>query len=282
VNRSALPTYYTRLAPFLAVFRSGFPILAYHHIAERRRGARIKGLYVSKRLFDAQLGELRRANFGAGRYDLLSHLGGTGSPTTAPAPADERGGETGARPVFITFDDAFADVLANGLPVLQRHRFSGMLFVVASLVGKSNQWQERAGDVNEPLMTREHLMTWSAAGQEIGSHTLTHPRLTHLSREAAREEIVASKKSLEDSFGLLIRHFCYPYGDCNEQVRELVMEAGYETACTTVSGINRPGEDVFSLKRFTSRYASRNWRNLWEAFILFCSTDKGSTRIRQT
>ena len=33
--------------------------------------------------------------------------------------------------------------------------------------------------------------------------------------------------------GKPIAHFCYPYGDWNEPVRDLVMEAGYLTACTT-------------------------------------------------
>jgi peptidoglycan/xylan/chitin deacetylase (PgdA/CDA1 family) len=104
---------------------------------------------------------------------------------------------------------------------------------------------------------------WLAAGHQIGSHTLTHPWLTRLSGPEAREQIVSSKKALEDFFGLPIRHFCYPYGDWDATVRDLVAEAGYETACTTQAGVNTPGTDRFALKRFTARYPSRNLKALW-------------------
>jgi hypothetical protein len=41
-----------------------------------------------------------------------------------------------------------------------------------------------------------------------------------------------------------------------------VAEAGYLTACTTLPGVNLPDTDPFALRRFTARYASRNWANL--------------------
>ena len=91
---------------------------------------------------------------------------------------------------------------------------------------------------------------------------MTHPRLTQLDLKAAREEICASKRLLEDTFGVPIRHFCYPYGDWNPAIRDLVAEAGYVTACTTEFGVNKPGDSPLSLKRITARYASRNWKNL--------------------
>jgi len=103
---------------------------------------------------------------------------------------------------------------------------------------------------------------WISAGHEIGSHSLTHPFLTRLTVEKAREEISASKKKLEDLFGKPIEHFCYPYGDWNETVRDLAQEAGYKTACTTDTGINGAEDSPFTLKRFTARYPSRNLKAL--------------------
>jgi peptidoglycan/xylan/chitin deacetylase (PgdA/CDA1 family) len=87
--------------------------------------------------------------------------------------------------------------------------------------------------------------------------------LTELPVSKAREEIVASRKSLEDRFGVPIEHFCYPYGDWNETVRDVVQEAGYKTACTTNSGVNGRATSPFELKRFTARYPSRNLKTLW-------------------
>ncbi len=112
-------------------------------------------------------------------------------------------------------------------------------------------------------MDAGQVREWQSAGHEIGSHTRTHPFLTQLPPDQAREEITSSRKELEDLFGRPILHFCYPYGDWNERVRDLVAEAGYKTACTTDPGINRPGVSPLALKRFTARYRSRNFKAVW-------------------
>src|SRR6266481_1126517 len=216
-----LPHYYSKLGPFLQLFLSGRPILTYHHVGPRTRGTRIKGLYVSAKLFARQVAELKSAGFSTPIY------GSVVGKESSQAPQ-----------VFLTFDDGFRDVFENALPAMQTHQFCGIQFLVSGLIGKTNEWQQKAGDVIEPLMDEAQVRDWLAAGQQIGSHTQTHPRLTQLPPAAALEEISASKKAIEDRFGVPIKRFCYPYGDCNERVRDLVVEAGYETACTTVTGLN--------------------------------------------
>jgi peptidoglycan/xylan/chitin deacetylase (PgdA/CDA1 family) len=113
------------------------------------------------------------------------------------------------------------------------------------------------------MMDAAQVRDWLAARHDIGSHTLSHPYLTKLPPAQAREEITASRKKLEDLFGRPVTHFCYPYGDWNEAVRDLVQAAGYKTACTTDPGVNGPGDSPFLLKRFTARYPSWNVRALW-------------------
>jgi len=112
-------------------------------------------------------------------------------------------------------------------------------------------------------MDDAQVLNWLAAGHQIGSHTRTHPWLTRLPRAAAREEIASSKKALEDRFSVAVEHFCYPYGDWNESVRDLVVAAGYKTACTTEPGVNTAADSPFALKRFTARYPSRNLKAIW-------------------
>ncbi len=246
---SSLPHYYSRLAPFREVFLQGRPILTYHHIGPRPRRPRLKGLYLSPKLFSVQMAELAGAGFSAPPLDGIL------------APPDGRHPS-----VFFTFDDGFRDVFEHGLPMLRQHRFSGIQFLVSDLVGKTNLWQRRVGDVSEPLMDEVQVREWLAAGQQIGAHTRTHPWLSRISEDAAREEIVWSKKAIEDMFGIPVVHFCYPYGDWNQRIRDLVAEAGYHTACTTESGINVAGASPFELKRFTARYPSRNLKTFW-AFL---------------
>ena len=67
---------------------------------------------------------------------------------------------------------------------------------------------------------------------EIGSHTLTHPRLTRLSLESAEREIVLGKEVLQDVIGRTVTSFCYPYGAYRIQHVELVRAAGFLVART--------------------------------------------------
>ena len=235
-----LPHYYSRLGPFEEIFLTGLPILTYHHVGPRSRGARLKGLYVSSRLFEKQVLELKSAGFQT-----------TGLESLPPQRNEQRR-------ISLTFDDGFRDVLEQALPVLTRNGFQAIIYLVSGRIGGTNEWQQRAGDVAEPLMDEAQVRDWLAAGQRIGSHTVTHPWLTRLSPEVAREEIASSRKALQDRFGVAVEHFCYPYGDCDERVRDLVDEAGYHTACTTKTGINLAGQSPLELKRFTARYPSRN------------------------
>jgi len=235
-----MSNYYHSLKPFEKLFRSGTPVLTYHKLGPRPRGVRIKGLYVGQKLLALQLGELHAAGF-----------------TTPPFGQFFQSGAIQRQPLALTFDDGFSNVLRHGLEPLARFQFRAIEFLVADLIGKTNEWEQREGEVREPLMDIAQVHEWLAAGHEIGSHTLTHPHLTHLPPAQAREEIVASKKKLEDLFGVAIEHFCYPYGDWNERTREMVAEAGYRMACTTGFGVNTLETPPHVLRRLTARYPTR-------------------------
>lgn len=238
------PRYYSSLGPFRELFGTGRALLTYHHVGPRPRGVRLKGLYVSPKLFARQMVELKAEGFETGEFDQLQ------SSDVQP------------RQVFLTFDDGFSDVFENALPVLREHRFSAIEFLVADLLGNTSEWQKASGELPGALMDVMQVKEWIAAGQEIGSHTLSHPRLTQISPAQAREEISASKKKLEDTFGRTVEHFCYPYGDWDGAIRDMVQEAGYACACTTKFGVNTMETDRLELKRITVRYSSRKLKNL--------------------
>jgi len=242
-----LPAYYSELAPFQAVFNSGNPVLTYHKLGPRPARVRLKGLYLSPALFARQLAELRDAGFTNGSL-----------VTCANAQSGKR--------VVITFDDGYVNVLRHSLEALARSKLTAIQFLPANLLGKCNEWDVGLGEAPEPIMDAGQVREWISAGHDIGSHSMTHPYLTQIAADAAREEISASRKKLEDLFGRRIEHFCYPYGDWNETVCDLVKEAGYTTACTTDAGVNTAANSPFALKRFTARYPSRTLRNVWSWF----------------
>lgn len=207
----------------------GVLILAYHKVGAAPPDTRDPFLYESATDFERQLSNLASRgirNVSLGQFPSISQ----------PS-------------VVITFDDGCLDTLASGLPALNRTGFKAIQFLVSDYLGGRNEWDIRKGDVAAPLMNKSQVLEWVAAGHDIGSHSRTHRNLRHLPEQEAREEILGSKKALEDLFGRGIQHFSYPYGSWNEQVRDLVIEAGYLTASTMDFGVCGPACHPHALKR---------------------------------
>lgn len=233
--------FYTGLHSVESSWSEGLLILMYHSVAVPPLVHRNRGLHVTSAFLDRHLRELQARE----GIQFASLEAWNKEPVSS-------------RRVLLTFDDAYRNVFTSGLPVLQRHGVRAITYVVASLIGKSNEWDDGKGMRWEKLMDRAELKEWIEAGNEIGAHSMTHRNLARISPEEARREIFDSKKLLEDTFGRPVRHFCYPYGDQNRAVRDLVAEAGYETATTTSPGFNGPATDPFALCRLPAMH-QRPW-----------------------
>ena len=81
---------------------------------------------------------------------------------------------------------------------------------------------------------------------EIGAHTLRHSKLTEVSSTEAKEEIEASKAWVEQVTGAKCKMFCYPYGFHNDDIKQLVKDAGYKGARTTTQ-LQFAADDAFAL-----------------------------------
>ena len=133
--------------------------------------------------------------------------------------------------VGLTFDDGYRDVLSSAAPILERYGFTATMFAVSSLVGGENVWDPPP---RRQLMSESDLRDLIARGWEIGSHSLTHPRLTELDAEGLRHEVSASRTRLSDVLGVEPRCFCYPYGSADGDTVGAVRDAGYAYACAVV------------------------------------------------
>ena len=91
-------------------------------------------------------------------------------------------------------------------------------------------------------------------GMEIGGHTVNHPILAVLDAQQARAEIIDGKHRLEEITGAPVTLFAYPNGkpgrDYGPRDVELVREAGFTAAVSTLSGVAGRGSDVLQLPRF--------------------------------
>lgn len=239
---------YESLRHFETTFARGLPALLYHKLDRFKTGVRRRGLYVSPRSFRAQMHELRVAGF----------------RTAAAAAAEPRAGE---RRIVITFDDGFANVFENALPVLHECGFRAINFLVSGRLGGLNTWDLADGERPERLMDAEQVREWLAAGQDIGAHSVTHAHLTRLPAAQAREEIVASKQALEDRFTCAVTDFAYPFGEMNPALRTLVAEAGFERAWSVEPGVITRGADPLALPRFPAVVSLRKPLNLLRSFL---------------
>lgn len=117
------------------------------------------------------------------------------------------------------------------------------------------------------MMTADQVAQMPAHDIEIGAHTLTHPILARLPVDEAREEIVGSRRRLEDITGQPILSFAYPNGrpqrDYTREHVSAAREAGFELAVSTSWGAATAQSDPHQIPRIAPwdksplRYAAR-------------------------
>lgn len=153
------------------------------------------------------------------------------------------------RAVAVTFDDAYASVVIEGLPVLTRWRVPATVFVIGARIGDDNRWPGQWASIpSMPLCTLPELERAVAAGVAIGSHAWSHPVLPALDRQALHEEVVESAGRLEKLLGAPVRHFAYPYGIRGEREIDAARTA-YRTAVNALPRSVGPDANPHDLNR---------------------------------
>lgn len=198
-----------RLQPANALVRGELrvPIFMYHHVGPA--ATKWRPLYVSLPRFSRQMAAIARSGV---RTLTMNEL-----YETARNGRSLKGGA-----VALTFDDGTLDQYELVFPILRQYRLRATFYVAPGLFGKPGymSWKQARELANSKLI-------------EFESHTATHVDLTRVSTAAARSEIVAGKRLLEQELGARPRHFAYPYGHYDEVVIGLVREAGFVTGVTT-------------------------------------------------
>jgi peptidoglycan/xylan/chitin deacetylase (PgdA/CDA1 family) len=123
--------------------------------------------------------------------------------------------------VLITFDDGHESDLTIAAPELARRSLHAIFFVIWSYLGTPG------------YLTRDQILELHNAGFEIGSHGLTHARLTEVSPAAASSEVLESKRRLEDLLQEPIAGLALPFGHYNDTVLQAAWAAGYRRVMTS-------------------------------------------------
>lgn len=98
----------------------------------------------------------------------------------------------------------------------------------------------------------DEVREMSKNGMTFGSHTVTHPIMTRINTKTAKWQVVQSKKRIEAQLGREVLHFAYPNGqpeDFNAEIRKIIRDEGYKSACSTIDGSNGIADSPYVLKR---------------------------------
>ena len=162
--------------------------------------------------------------------------------------------------VALTFDDGLLDNYENALPALEEYGCKATFFVIPGfdevtrwVNPETRQWSDtpkKGFSIAFPSMQKHHRRELYNLGMEIGSHSMTHPKLNKVPVSLLHREIIASKQMLEDQLGTAVTSFCYPKGRYNKTVLSYVQTAGYLSAFTTMPGYYRPATPQYECGRF--------------------------------
>lgn len=170
----------------------------------------------------------------AAQTTLLADRGYAGITFTDAA----LGGGDGKR-VAVTFDDAYDSVFTLAMPILDELGFPGTVFVPTAFPSRPKvemawpgieQWRGTPDGPELLPMSWDHIRKLRESGWEIGSHTVSHPRLTSLNDGDLTCELTESRQTIEGELDEPCRSIAFPYGDTDERVREAARNAGYNCA----------------------------------------------------
>lgn len=211
------------------------PVLMYHIVDEAL--ANVEKYYcVSKENFETQMSFLSKKGFSTiSLEDLYNAL--------------IMGTQLPEKSIIITFDDGYKDNFENAYPILKEYNFTAKIFLTTGLIGKTNQWNRHDAYPQRPLLTWKEIEIMRKQGISFGSHTHTHRHLDRISFDEAVKELMSSRNIIEKELGEKPDFLAYPYGSFDLAVKKAAKKTGYLSACSVRVGLNKPGDDLFTLKR---------------------------------
>lgn len=142
--------------------------------------------------------------------------------------------------VQVTFDDGWKESVDRAGPILAEAGMEALVFVTTDLIGK-------------PMFLSRGELQRLPAHYRIGSHARTHDFLNELSETAIREELVTSRKVLEDITGKPVDTISIPNGAIDARVRRIAVEADYRLIYTSDVHANGPQTGPLAIGRIAIR-----------------------------
>ena len=201
------------------------PILMYHNVDYVNRG---QANYVTPENFEKQMAFLNKNNYHVVTLDEV-------------AQSIKQKQKLPPKSLAITFDDGYENNYVYAFPVLKKYQFPATIFLISDFIDTKG------------FLTLVEIQEMIKGGINFGSHTRRHRYLPRLSSEEIKDEVVESKRILEEKLSQKINYFAYPSGGFNKEIRDLIERSGYQGACTTNRGYVHYNRDIFELRRISMR-----------------------------
>jgi peptidoglycan/xylan/chitin deacetylase (PgdA/CDA1 family) len=130
--------------------------------------------------------------------------------------------------IALTFDDGNTSDFSIAYPILESNGLPATFFLTLNQI---HQNQITWHNVSE--MIKNEKIT-------IGSHGITHRRMTELSSNEQANELLHSKQFIESKIKKSVDYFAMPYGVWDDHTIEISKRIGYKALFTTHVQINYP------------------------------------------
>ncbi len=209
------------------------PILMYHKIGNDNESR----WWVTKEDFEAQLQFLKDSGYvSILPSDLAAHrLWGKPLP---------------AKPVIITFDDGYLNTVEVAEPLLLRHGFRGVCYLITGEIADTPE--TRGQCEGTATLTWPEVRDADRRGTlRFGGHTHAHVNLGAKPDSVAKAELAACFEELHRKGRVKPEGFCYPFGQYRRETPRLVAHAGFTTAvtCENDVAVTTAGMNLLELPR---------------------------------
>lgn len=247
-NLCVLTVYYSGLYALAKRFhrwrgRSRGAILLYHRVNDYSKDV----LTVDRETFAAQILAVSR------RYPIAS--------TSAIVDAVRSGAALPPTTIGVHFDDYYRDVLTGGAPILRALGAPACAFLNSGFIDAPRTFPHDADQYPFafPVLRRDDVRGWAAAGFEVGAHTVNHVDLGQCGEDGCRGEIAPCGAALEEITGQPVRLFSFPFGgvnNINARSRSEIIDCGYVALFAAHGGFIGPGTDRYDIPRMGVSYRS--------------------------
>jgi peptidoglycan/xylan/chitin deacetylase (PgdA/CDA1 family) len=139
----------------------------------------------------------------------------------------------------------------------EKKRYTTDVTLRAAMANLSERMEQQSGHGLSEIFADDPwsgILSWKEIQQvasevDFGSHGVNHVQLGLIPLNAAKQELIISRETIEFYTSFTCRHLAYPNGSYNDEIITLAKNCHYSSAVTTNYGLNTYRESLLALRR---------------------------------